>query len=275
MRRYHIEQLLEALTGTIPPSPKKLRSSQRSALGEPAPVTTVAGKLAAGQQIFRSGRTYSGADIANDAGKQRWQSNSLEGSALDGRTGPRVEAGGQTGIVWSASEPSVGPYGGKWPRPMAKQTRSRIIDDQVNQKVLSELVVGDYRPHQLNRLYQDQTSLGMRKSHRSGTEEIPIQTPVHSTHSGGDYETKRVENTRGWNNLRGMWGKRSTDAADNNRRLFEASLGADDGDRGAAAAAGFEAAQRANDDGGSDDYNEAADKAHQALTSALQSIRAM
>lgn len=41
----------------------------------------------------------------------------------------------------------------------------------------------------------------------AGSEEVAEHMPVHSQ-SGNDFEWKRVENTR-WNNLRGMWGKRS------------------------------------------------------------------
>lgn len=39
----------------------------------------------------------------------------------------------------------------------------------------------------------------------SSIEEVAYSAPIHGIN---DYEFKRVENTR-WNNLRGMWGKRS------------------------------------------------------------------
>lgn len=44
---------------------------------------------------------------------------------------------------------------------------------------------------------------------RSGSEEVALHTPIHTASANGDYEWKRVENSRSWNNLRGMWGKRS------------------------------------------------------------------
>jgi len=55
--------------------------------------------------------------------------------------------------------------------------------------------------------------------HRLGTEEVALQTPMHSP-SANDYEWKRVENSR-WNNLRGMWGKR---AISEKNGLFEDSF---------------------------------------------------
>lgn len=56
----------------------------------------------------------------------------------------------------------------------------------------------------------------------SDSAEVVIHTPLHSSRSVSDYEWKRVENSR-WNNLRGMWGKRSVPPG----------AGADESSRGA------------------------------------------
>lgn len=53
--------------------------------------------------------------------------------------------------------------------------------------------------------------------HRFTNPEAALHTPKHSR-SVNDYEFKRVENSR-WNNLRGMWGKRSSNRASADRRV--------------------------------------------------------
>lgn len=221
LRRHRIDQLLEALSSSIPSAPRS-RSSGGQSL--PRAGSSSASSSSGEQQqapIFRSGRTFP----ANGPGvglfearreqqarrpyepRERWQS----GNMLDGRTGARTV--GHYGIVWPAN-PSGG-TGGSTGSGGQLQSRTRLsasmvqsMNKQPRSYALEELTQQINELTDIYRPYQIPDGSGSRKSHRSGTEEFAIQTPIHSQ-SSGDYETKRVENSRGWNNLRGMWGKRS------------------------------------------------------------------
>jgi hypothetical protein len=249
LRRHRIDQLLESIAASIPSSPRP-RGGQ---LLQPPASDLQQQQQQQQAPIYRSGRTFPTAvsqpatrldELRGHKAAPTSSSSSSNGSNNNNNyennppTPKSASSPHRYGIVWTRTSPAdnragMAVRGHQKARPMAaivgggagggggaKLPRSYPIDElgaQIND--LTDL----YQANSFAHLMQDSSVMGPRKSHRSGTEEFPIQTPVHSQ-SGGDFETKRVENSRGWNNLRGMWGKRSTSLADDQQLPSSAAM---------------------------------------------------
>lgn len=168
-------------------------------------------------------------------------------------------AGGLMGLVWPTSKPSGGVQsaaGGTGGGPASGVGPTPFFPAQQPQVATRKLSIGR---GQTTQAPSSLSSSSSHNHHRLGTEEVALHTPIHSS-SGSDYEWKRVENSRSWNNLRGMWGKRAISEQYNDLETFRNMLETEARESGLSKSAGGlpDATSSDNDDNSSsgDDDND-------------------
>lgn len=142
------------------------------------------------EQMHRSGRTYFGQQPQQPAfvpaAYNRYQQRPAAAAAARRQSASRQQALGGQSLAGGAGI-GLGPAGpGAWPQSAARARPSHGGGGGA----------GGTRKSHAN-----------QQHHTSDTAEVAIHTPLHSR-SVSEYDWKRMETSR-WNNLRGMWGKRS------------------------------------------------------------------
>lgn len=217
IRRRRINELLAALADNIPPS----AATGKAKLAPPqTPGATGAGDEPAAPEapIYRNSRTFPpAASMTSGVESQKSELIDWLPNLADSSSGRALNKIRKSSFVVGARSPSATPPYYSPPAATlpagAKSVRTQNYasqQQQQQQQHRSELDGGPQAQHQ-----QAQQPLQVPHQYqllRSGSEEVALHTPVHSGTSS-DYEWKRVENSRSWNNLRGMWGKRSLSPA--------------------------------------------------------------